>query len=121
MSKSENNSAYIYTELLDARKDDFVQRIQKRNPKDIIQAVCETVNLTEAALKSNLRKREVVEARYIAIILILNANPDLTLKQVGHMFNREHSTVIYARDTYYQLIVCDKNFQDKVASVKQKV
>jgi chromosomal replication initiation ATPase DnaA len=72
-------------------------------------------------LKSSTRRREVVEARYIAIALILIANPEIKLKEVGEFFNRDHSTVLYARKTYDKLIASDKTFQNKVALVKQKV
>lgn len=121
MSSKEKINAYIYTGLPDKEKADYIQRIKIRNPIGIISAVCEMLNVNETDLKSSTRKREVVEARYIAMTLILIANPEMKLKDVGDIFNRDHSTIIYARETYNKLIASDKRFQDKVALVKQKV
>lgn len=121
MSNSEKINVYIYTGLPEDKKDDFILRIKERDPKLITVAVCEMLGVTLDQLKSNTRKRDVVEARYIAMSLIMIANPELTLKEVGAMFNRDHSTVVYARDTYNKLMEGDKAFQDKVALVKQRV
>jgi chromosomal replication initiator protein len=121
MSHNDKINAYIYTGLPDAKKDDFIQRIKIRNPVDIISIVCEMLQIKESDIKSSTRKREVVEARYIAMTLISVANPEMKLKAIGEIFNRDHSTVLYARETYNKLIASDKTFQGKVALIKQKV
>lgn len=121
MGNSEKINAYVYMGLPDTEKDDFIQRIKISNPKGIINAVCEILTLKESDLKGASRKREVVEARYIAIALIFIANPEMKLKEVGETFNRDHSTILYARSTYEKLLASDKSFQNKVALVKQKV
>jgi chromosomal replication initiator protein len=121
MGNSEQLNVYIYVGLPDTKQDEFIHRIKDSDPDNIITAVCEMLHVTKMALKSTTRKRDVVEARFIGINLILNANPEMTLKEVGKIFNRDHSTIVYARDTYYQLIMSDRKFQDKVALVKQKV
>ena len=121
MSKSEKINVYIYTGLPDEARQDFNQQIKEHDPKLIIAAVCELLDVTKDQLESNTRKRDVVEARYIAMALIMTANPEMMLREVGAMFNRDHSTVIYARDTYNKLMEGNKGFQNKVALVKQKV
>jgi chromosomal replication initiator protein len=121
MSNSEKINVYVYTGLPDEKRNEFTSRTKERDSEIIVSEVCSVLSVTVDQLKSNTRKREVVEARFIAMALIMIANPDLTLKEVGAMFNRDHSTVVYARDTYKKLMEGDKAFQDKVALVKQKV
>jgi chromosomal replication initiator protein len=121
MSRKEIIDVYIYTGLPDKKKEDFVQRIKIRNPNEIVNEVCEVFKVDKRDLLSTTRKRDVVEARYIAITLILNANPEMTLKEVGDIFNRDHSTVIYARETYNKLIALEKGFQNKVALIRKRV
>lgn len=121
MSNSEKINVYIYTGLPETKKDEFISRIKETDPELISSVVCEKLGVTIDQLKSSSRKRDVVEARFIAISLIMIANPDLTLKEVGAMFNRDHSTIVYARDTYNELMEGNKAFQDKVALVKQRV
>jgi chromosomal replication initiator protein len=121
MSNSEKINAYIYTGLPEEKKDDFIQRIKIHDPQLIIAAVCDLLMISKDALLGTTRKREVVEARFIAMTLIINSNPDMKLKDVGVIFNRDHSTVIYARETYYKLFESNKSFQDKIALIKQRV
>jgi len=46
-------------------------------------------------LKSKSRKRPIVAARHI-LMYCLHSKVGITLEMVGSIFNREHSTVIYA-------------------------
>ena len=57
------------------------------------------------------RKRELVQARQIAMTLI-NINTKLTLKYIGEMIgNRDHATVIHSRETVNNLFETEKNFR----------
>jgi hypothetical protein len=76
----------------------------------IVAEVCET---TLTTMRSPTRKREVVEARQIAMTMIYKLLPAISLKSVGDFFGgRDHSTVIHARQTVEDLMV-DKNFRIK--------
>jgi chromosomal replication initiator protein len=114
-------NAYIFSGLPDKTKYLAVRQIKESNPELIIKAVCETFGLTPEILTGPERKRIHTEPRQIAIALILHANPKMTLKQIGKMFNRDHSTVVYSREVYNDLIENNAEFQKKVALVKQKV
>lgn len=121
MSNSEKINVYVYTGLPDEKKDEFVARVKETDPELIISVVSERLGITVDQIKSNTRKRDIVEARFIAVALIMIANPEFTLKKVGEIFNRDHSTIVYARDNFNHLIKTNKVFQDKVALVKQRV
>ena len=59
----------------------------------IIKTVCSVFELSPENLKSRSRKRNIVVARNTAFYLARKYT-DLTLKEIGRLFNRRHSTVI---------------------------
>jgi chromosomal replication initiator protein len=62
----------------------------------ITTAVCRYFNLTAAELKSPARRREVVRARGVAILLTRRLT-DTSLEQLGRQFGgRDHTTVLHA-------------------------
>ena len=62
----------------------------------IIKIVGSKLEIPTQLLISKNRKREIVEARHIAMSLIKN-NTSLPLKAIGGLFGkRDHSTVIHA-------------------------
>lgn len=56
---------------------------------------------------SNTRKREVVIARHL-IVTWLHENTTWSLKSIGKYMNRDHSTIIHAKENIYGLITVDK-------------
>lgn len=97
----------------------------KRHEDDaevIMNAVSETLNISIEDMKSPKRQRPIVEARCIAIGLILQVKPEYGLKRLGIAFgNRDHSTIIYQRNTFDALYKRDKGFTNKVYEVLKKV
>lgn len=65
-----------------------------KTPEIIINSVCNYFNLSKEQLNSSYRKREWVTARHIAMYL-LKQQTDLTLKNIGLRFSRDHTTVIH--------------------------
>jgi chromosomal replication initiator protein len=59
----------------------------------IIDFVCRSYGLSRVQLTSKSRKRQVVMARNTAFYLA-RQHTDLSLKDIGQSFNRQHSTVI---------------------------
>ena len=112
-------TAIIYAGLPGEIKHDFLFKVKEKTPMGIINCICEVLNLSYNDIVGKCRKREIVEARQIAIGLILEANPKLTLKKVGRIFKRDHSTIIYARNTYNDLLLTNKIFKSKVKQVKR--
>lgn len=83
----------------------------------IIMAVCVGLKVSKADLLGVCRKRDLVEARQIAFYL-LRTLTDLTLEQIGSLFNRAHTTVIYGKEMCEQLLDVDVAFQKKMYKVK---
>jgi chromosomal replication initiator protein len=64
---------------------------------EIVAAVCSTQHISAAELRSKRRTPDVVRARRVAMYLAREAG--LSLAQIGHAFDRDHSTVISALRT----------------------
>ena len=63
----------------------------------ILSKVCKVSGLNIEALKTKSRKRELVEARQAFFIIAANLT-NKSLFKIGAMVNRDHATVIHAKD-----------------------
>lgn len=108
----------IFAGLPENIKFDFLRGIKIGSPQGIIDSVSAVLNVEKRYIIGESRKREFVEARQIAMGLILESNPAIGLKNLGRIFNRDHSTVIYAKRTYDNLYETDKSFKAKVKKVR---
>lgn len=61
---------------------------------DVISAACESFKITIQALLSKSRDRGLVRVRNICFYVIKN-KLNLSLKEIGKIFNRDHTTVIH--------------------------
>lgn len=109
---------YIYAGLDDKSRHYARHKIKIGEPNEIIDVVCSVLKLNIHDLVGSTRLRDIVEGRQIAIGLISVANPQMTLKQIGKMFNRDHSTIIYARRTFDSLYEFDSLYKSKVEQIK---
>lgn len=71
--------------------------VQKNEPIDvtidrIIEKVVKKYNITEDDLKGTKRHQEIAQARHICIYILRNMT-DLSLKKIGNIFQRDHTTV----------------------------
>lgn len=87
----------------------------------ITKIVCETLNVEEDKLRDKNRKKEVVQARMIAMYLSKKLTKS-SLKTIGlHFGGRDHSTVIHAFTSMEQLIDEDFSMKETVDSIKNKI
>ena len=83
-------------------------------PEIIIKSSSEYFDVPVDDMKSPLRKREVTEARQIAMYFI-DKLTNLSLKANGKMFGgRDHTTVIYAKQTVEDLMETDPQYKRKL-------
>lgn len=61
--------------------------------EDILHVICKAFGLSKERLVSKTRQKECVFARNL-IFYLARVHTDMTLKEVAHSFNRQHSTVI---------------------------
>lgn len=91
--------------------------VQGQTPNNIIEAVCEALKVKRDDLLGPKRSVQIKVARRIAIGLILMSDPMITLKEVGQMFGRNHTTIIYNRDQFYDQNGTDRELTNKVKMV----
>lgn len=75
----------------------------KITPEKIINVVCDHYKLNAYKLKSKSRVKEFTHARYV-IFYFLRKFANMTLKSVGLLFNRDHTTVIHGLETLQDII-----------------
>lgn len=64
-------------------------------PSLVISQVCKFYDIDETVLRGTLKKKNVAEARQMAMYLVRNLT-NLSLPDIGKEFGRDHSTVLYA-------------------------
>ena len=89
--------------------------------EEITKIVSVVIGVSLSDMRSKTRKRQVVEARQIAMHLI-RKHTDETLVNIGKMFgNRDHSTVVYACNTVEDLKQTNKAFKSVISKLNRKI
>ncbi|PKN16496.1 MAG: hypothetical protein CVU66_00670 [Deltaproteobacteria bacterium HGW-Deltaproteobacteria-23] len=86
----------------------------------IIAAVCRVYGIHPDQLRSKRRFRDYVEPRHIAMSLIKHCNGK-SFEDIADLFNRDHSTVLYAVRTVSSLVANNKEFRQSVEKVINEV
>lgn len=89
--------------------------------ESIRDVVCEYFSLSVDAISTKSRKREVVQARQIAMYLskLLTKN---SLSSIGFTIGqRDHATVLHACKIVNDLMDIDKNFRTSVKEIEEKL
>ncbi len=87
----------------------------------IRDVVCEYFSLTVDAISTKSRKREVVQARQIAMYLSKQLTKS-SLSSIGNTIGqRDHATVLHACKIVNDLLDCDKNFRLSVREIEEKL
>lgn len=86
----------------------------------IIDCVCKFYNLKKEEILARKRTKEIALARQVAMYLILDI---LGMPQdaIGNIFGKNHSTVIYARDTITDMMKKDKKFATNIDDLKAMI
>ncbi len=100
----------------------IVNITQKVNSVEKIRdVVCEYFSLTVDAISTKSRKREVVQARQIAMYLSKQLTKN-SLSSIGNTIGqRDHATVLHACKIVNDLMDCDKNFRTSVREIEEKL
>lgn len=67
-------------------------------PSKIIEAVAIVSNIWPDALISEARMRPIAWPRHVAILLMIELRPDISLPSIARIFKRDHTSCLYARD-----------------------
>ena len=78
-----------------------------------MRAVTESFGVTLDEMRSSNRHRRIVEARH-TWCWMMNKYSNLTRKEVGHVLNRDHSSISHAVKSMRDLLEVDRSLQRKV-------
>ena len=85
---------------------------------EIINTVCKHFGLETATIHTKSRKREVVQARQIAMYLAKN-HTDFSTAKIGALIgHKDHATVLHACKTIKELKEVDKSFRAEIDEIQ---
>jgi len=122
LAQASLNKKEITLELAKEMIDKFVKNTNHEVSIDYIQKiVCDFFNLPIEMLKSKTRKRQVVQARQIAMYFAKNMTKS-SLSSIGmHCGGKDHATVLHACRTVNNLLETDKKFKSNVQELQKKI
>lgn len=101
-------------------KSAYLLGIKQSTAERIISAVSGYTGVRADLMKSTCKWRAVVEARYIAMYLMRHGS-GMTLKAIGDLFHRDHSTIIYAVRKCADYIETDPEFRKKYEQIMKEI
>ncbi len=116
------NKKAITLELAEMMTDKLVNNNQRElSVTEIQKAVCAYFCITPENLVSKTRKREIVQARQIAMYLSRSMTK-ASLSSIGAQIGgKDHATVLHSYNTVCDLIDTDKHFRQHVQSIEKKL
>ena len=122
LAQSSLNKKTITLELAKAMIDKFVKSTAREVSIDYIQkVVCDYFDLAIDTMKSKTRKREVVQARQIAMYFAKSMTKS-SLATIGmHCGGKDHATVLHACRTVNNLMDTDKRFKAYIEELEKKI
>ncbi len=122
IAQSSLNKKAITIELAKQMIDKFVKNTAREVSIDYIQkVVCDYFDLPIDMLKSKTRKREVVQARQIAMFFAKQMTKS-SLANIGMQCGgKDHATVLHACKTVNNLMDTDKRFRGYIDDLKKKI
>jgi chromosomal replication initiator protein len=102
--------------------DKLVRKTQREISVDYIQkVVCNYFGLEVDALNSKTRKREIVQARQIAMFFSKSMT-NVSLSSIGlKIGNKDHATVLHACKTVNNLIETDRDFKNQIREIESQI
>jgi chromosomal replication initiator protein len=122
LAQSSLNKKAITLELAKKMIDKFVKNTSREISIDYIQKiVCDYFSLPLESINSKTRKREIVQARQLAMYFSKKLTK-ASLATIGlHCGNKDHATVLHACRTVNNLIETDKQFRNYVEELDKKI
>lgn len=111
----------VTIELAEHVIGNIVGEEQKDVTIDMVQeVVCEYFNITRESLLSKSRKRNIVQARQIAMYMSRSLISGCSLSTIGmEIGGKDHATVLHACSTVSDLMATDKTFKQYVADIEK--
>ncbi|MGC6495923.1 MAG: chromosomal replication initiator protein DnaA [Flavobacteriales bacterium] len=122
LAQSSLNKKNVTIELAKEMLDKFVKNTAREISIDYIQkVVCDYFDIPIELMKSKTRKREIVQARQLAMYFSKQLTKN-SLANIGiHCGNKDHATVLHACKTVNNLRDTDKQFRTYVSDIEKKL
>jgi chromosomal replication initiator protein len=122
LAQASLNKKAITIELAKQMVDKFVKNTAREVSIEYIQkVVCDYFDLPLDILKSKTRKREVVQARQIAMYFSKKMTKSSLANIGAHCGGKDHATVLHACRTVTNLSETDKQFKVYLADLEKKL
>lgn len=122
IAQSSLNKKSITLDLAKQMIDKFVKSTAREVSIDYIQkVVCDYFTLPLELMKSKTRKREVVQARQIAMYFSKQLTKSSLATIGAHCGGKDHATVLHACRTVNNLLDTDKRFRVYIADIQKKI
>ena len=122
IAQSSLNKKAVTLELAKQMIDKFVKNTAREVSIDYIQkVVCDYFDLPIELLKSKTRKREVVQARQIAMYFAKKMTKNSLASIGAHCGGKDHATVLHACRTVNNLQETDKQFRGYLDDLEKKL
>lgn len=100
-----------------------IKKIEKKKitASTIEEAVCEYYNVSSEHIQSSSRKRQIVQARQVAMYLTKNFT-EMSLAQIGSVMGKKnHATVLHAYKIVKEQMEVDRTFREEVAEIERRL
>lgn len=122
LAQSSLNKKKITVELAKQMIDKFVKNTTREISIDYIQkVVCDYFDMPIDLLKSKTRKREIVQARQLAMYFSKQLTKNSLASIGAQCGNKDHATVLHACRTVNNLSETDKRFKTYVDDLRKKL
>lgn len=122
LAQSSLNRIEVDLDLAKSMIENFAEKVSREITIDSVQnVVCDYLQIKPETLKAASRKREIVQARQLAMYFAKELTNE-SLKNIGlHFGGRDHSTVIHSLQTVSNLMETDKEFMRQVNDLRKKL
>ncbi|WP_231489880.1 helix-turn-helix domain-containing protein [Pedobacter sp. Leaf170] len=85
----------------------------------VLKVVSEVTNVPIQRIKSDNRLKSISLARHLFVGTCFQWNVNVTLKKMGEMINRDHSTILNSKRVYNELLFTDKQFEKLTQTINR--
>ena len=122
LAQSSLNKKKITLDLARQMINKFVKNTTREISIDYIQkVVCDYFDMPVELLKSKTRKREIVQARQLAMFFAKQLTKSSLASIGAQCGNKDHATVLHAVRTVNNLSETDKRFRTYVDDLRKKL
>jgi chromosomal replication initiator protein len=122
LAQSTLNKKEITINLAKEMIDKLIKNTKREVSIDYIQkVVCNYFDVPVDSLQSKTRKREIVQARQVAMYFSKNLTKS-SLATIGSQIGgKDHATVLHACKTVNNLVETDKQFKNQIEEIEKKL